>query len=254
MSTRIEKPFCMVLVLTLLAFPILAHTDVYMKQKQHTDAYSVMGKNMPAEDIIQEVWMKKGMIATIGPKQSIIMRSDKNVQYIIDHEKKTYMEVSLDFSKMAPGADMEDAAQMQNLMKNMMKNVKVSVRATGEKKKINKWACEKYIQEVEMFMGPMTMEIWATEDIKIDQTLLTQYFAGQFAAIPGMGQQMEAIMKESKKIKGAHVLTKTTMDMMGSQIKTSVELMEYKNTNAPNSVFNIPKGYKKTKMMGPGMQ
>lgn len=253
MSNSIKKLLCACLVLTLLALPVLVSADVYMKQKQHNDAYSIMGQEHPAEDVIQEVWMKKDKIATIGPNTSVIIRADKKVQYIIDHKKKTYTEISMDFSKMASGADKEAGQQMQDMMKNMMKDVKISVKPTGEKKKINNWNCKKYLQEIEMMMGPMTMEIWATEDIKIDETIFSHYLTGQFAAIPGMAQHMEKITKESKKIKGTYVLNQTTTNVMGSQIKTSVELLEFKDTKAPDSVFEIPKGYKKASMMGPGM-
>ena len=59
MSNNIKKLLCACLVLTLLALPVLVSADVYMKQKQHNDAYSIMGQEHPAEDVIQEVWMKK---------------------------------------------------------------------------------------------------------------------------------------------------------------------------------------------------
>lgn len=251
MLNNSKKLLCMGLVFTML--PMLVIADVYMKQRQHNDAYSIMGQEHPAEDVIQEVWMKKDKIATIGPKNSVIIRADKKVQYIIDHEKKTYTEISMDFSKMTSGVDKEAGQQMQDMMKNMMKDVKISVKPTGEKKKINNWNCKKYIQEIEMMMGPMTMEIWATEDIKIDATIFSHYLGGQFAAMPGMAQHMDKIMEESKKIKGTYVLTQTSLNVMGSQIKTSVELLEFKEKSAPDSVFEIPKGYKKTTMMGPGM-
>ena len=52
-----------------------------------------------------------------------------------------------------------------------------------------------------------------------------------------------------KKIKGVPVFTETTMNMMGMQMKSTQELLEFKQGTAPKGTFGIPKGYKKTDMM-----
>jgi hypothetical protein len=67
-----------------------------------------------------------------------------------------------------------------------------------------------------------------------------------------MGQAGEDAIKEFKKIKGITVLTTSTTTVMGTSIKSSTELLDYKEGTAPAGHFELPAGYKKTSMMGPG--
>mgnify|MGYP001036827312 CR=1 FL=1 len=103
-----------------------------------------------------------------------------------------------------------------------------------------------------MFMGPVTTEIWASEDIKMPAELLEQFAKAQLAAIPGLGARAEELMKEIRKVKGVQVSTATKMNIMGQEMNTTMTLLEFQEKNAPASVFEIPAGYKKTKMTGPG--
>lgn len=63
------------------------------------------------------------------------------------------------------------------------------------------------------------------------------------------GEFMNQIVTEMKKVKGIPVLTITSMDMMGASIKTTQELIEYKEGTAPAGHFELPKGYKKSESL-----
>jgi len=156
----------------------------------------------------------------------------------------------MDFSKMMDkkSADMsaEDKEGFKQMMGKMMQ-MDIKVTKTNEKKKIGKWNCQKYIQTMNLGVGKMTSEIWATEDIKIDMDLYTKFSAGMMAKMPGISQNMGKIMEELKKIKGVHVLTEQTMNMMGQDMKSSNQLLEFKNAKAPAKVFKLP-AYKKQDM------
>ena len=230
-----------------LLVPALLQADVYLKQKQHTDAYEVMGQNQPAEDLVTEIWIAKDKMASNSEKQGFIIRLDKNVSYIIDHEKKTYIEMPADMSQMAAGMDDEDAAGMQKMMAGMLK-MEVSITPTGEKKKIGAWQCKKYIQKIESFMGPMQAEIWASDELKIDNSMYARYASAMFARMPGMQSVVENMMKEMKKIEGVPVLTEASNNVMGQTIRSTTQLLEAGEGNAPAGVFDLPAGYKKTNM------
>jgi hypothetical protein len=98
-------------------------------------------------------------------------------------------------------------------------------------------------------MGPMSGEIWATEDLKMDYDLYNKYMAAMMGKGGMFGDFMDQIVTEMKKIKGIPVLTITTMNMMGTSIKTTQELIEYKEGTAPAGHFNLPGGYKKTESL-----
>lgn len=237
----------MALILLILMFQN-AYGDIYMMQKQHTDAVTMMGQTQPAQDVISESWITSDKIVIISEKQKIIMDIDKKSMTMVNHEQKTIVDMPMNFSeKMDRTGDMsaEKKAEFQQFMGKMMQ-MDLKVEETNERKKIGKWNCRKYLQSINMSIGTTNSEIWATEDIKVDIDLYTKYSVGILAQMPGMGQNMSTITEELKKIKGVHVYSEQTMTMMGQPMKSSIELIEFKEGKAPSNIFDLPVGYKKT--------
>ena len=133
---------------------------------------------------------------------------------------------------------------MQGMMKGAT-DIKVTVTPTDETKKIGDWKCRKYIQEMKTMMGPTTSEIWATQDLKIKYDVY-QKFKEAFGGQGTFGNMMSSMAEEMKKVEGVPVLTTTTMSMMGANITSTTELLEFKEVSAPEGTFDIPSGYKKT--------
>jgi hypothetical protein len=240
-----------ILAATLAAtLPALLKADIFMKQKHHTDPMTVMGSTQPAKDIVHEIWITPQAARNDDPERSTIYRMDKNVIIMLDHKKKTATEIALGKMKM-PEMDMsrnkEANAAIQDMMKNMMK-MKITITATGEKKKINGWNCAKYVQVMETGMGQHKSEIWATEDIKIDYDLFAKFSAAMLAQMPGASAAMEDMTREMKKIKGMHVYTESSTPMMGTVVKSTTELLEWKEGKAPSGILDIPAGYKQVLM------
>jgi hypothetical protein len=236
-----------VIVFSLTTF---LHGGVYMKQKRHTDAFSMMGQNQPAEDVIEEIWLTENGFRSDSPDNSMIMMFDKGKMVMLDHEKKTYMEMPMDLSSEMPGTeemDEEDMAAMQGMMQNMGKT-KISVQSTGQKKTLNGWKCNKYILTMTTMMGTNSMEIWATEDLKIDPNLYTKFSSSMSASNPMMQNMAGSLNEEMKKIKGVQVLSTSTQNIMNQKVSSSTELLEFKSGKAPSNLFEIPAAYKKTKM------
>jgi hypothetical protein len=231
--------------------------DIFMKQKSHTDGFQMMGQSQPAQDEIQEIWVTQDKVRSDGKEQSVILRLDQNKMFMLNHTEKTYAELPLDFgnvmdSKMKEAMEGEDMdpEQKEAMMQMMqgMSQMKVTITPTSETKKIGNWNCRKYNQTMETMMGPSNSEIWATEDLKMDQDLYSKFMA----AISGQGMfgnMMTDMAKEMKKIKGVPVLTVSTVNMMGASIKSTQELIEFKEGTAPVGIFELPKGYKKTDQM-----
>jgi hypothetical protein len=253
------KSFKMIIMI-LIALIMLSSTllgDIFMKQKSHTDGFQMMGQSQPAQDEIQEIWVTQDKIRSDSEKQSVILRLDQNKLYMLNHEEKTYAELPLDFGNMMDskmkeameGEDM-DPEQKEAMMQMMqgMGQIKVTITPTSETKKIGNWNCKKYTQTMETMMGPTTSEIWATEDLKMDQDLYSKFMAAMSGQ--GMfGNMMADMAEEMKKIKGVPVLTVSTVNMMGASIKSTQELIEFKEGTAPAGIFELPKAYKKTDEM-----
>ena len=256
MKTRIAVVFALALILWIVALPGIASGDVFLKQKQHNDGMTMMGQTQPEKDLITTVWITDDKIRSDNEEESTIIRVDKGVTYMLNHREKTYMVIPMDMSKIMsstlPEADKEELKQFQAMMQSMMK-MEITITPTNEKEKIGKWNCKKYIQEMKTFMGPVTTEIWATDQIRVNYDVYTKFSAAMFASMPGMQGLAESVAKEMQKVKGVAVKTKTTSTMMGQTFSSSTELLEAKEGKAPAGIFDLPSGYKKTEMGGPGM-
>lgn len=248
-----EKTFLkwsMALIFLILMFQN-AYADIYMKQKQHTDAVTMMGQTQPAKDVISESWITADKIVMMTEKQKVIMDMDKKTMTMVNHEQKVIANMPMDLSKSMGKMDRKEdmspeaKAQFQQMMSQMMQ-IEVKVKETNERKKIGKWNCRKYLQTINMAMGTTNSEIWTTEDIKVDEDLYIKYSVGILAQMPGMSQNMDAIAQELKKIKGVQVYSEQTITMMGQAMKSTIEMIEFKEGKAPSDIFELPAEYKKT--------
>jgi hypothetical protein len=235
----------------------MVHADVFMKQKKHTDPVTIMGQQQPASDETEEIWITGKGIRNDGPKGSMIMDLNGQKIYMLDHQKKTFMEMPMNMGQMMK--EMTDQGQMEEKESEQAEaamqgiqgamQMQATVQAISESKKINNWNCKKYILTLNTFMGIVTSEIWASEDIKIDKDLYDKFTTGLMGMMPGMQGGMESMMKEMRKIKGVHVYTVSKTSMMGQTITSTTELLEFKDGSAPANLLKLPAGYKKMDFM-----
>jgi hypothetical protein len=167
---------------------------------------------------------------------------------MIDHAAKTYMEQPMNMNDMMAemGRDEspEDQAAMRQMMQNMMKMDAV-VQETKDRKTIKNWKCRKYIMTINSAMGPITNEVWATEDLNVDRKVYEQLASRMLSSMPGLQSSVESMKKEMEKIKGVQVMTLSSFTMMGQSHNTTTELLEFKEGKAPAGIFDVPAGYKK---------
>jgi len=245
------KSFGLILIVACAWGSLSVQADIYIKQMNHTDGFSVMGQSQPAKDDVFVTWMGMDMARLDhGEETSIIIRLDKNQMIMINHAEKSFTETAIGgkndiLSNALTGAGMtdEEQAQAKKMMEgfSQMMKASVSVTETGESQKIKGWNCQKFDLTMNMMGMTSTGVIWATEDIKIDYELyrnLTYSLMGQMSG-------MEDLMKEMNKIKGIVVLQESTMSMMGSEVKSTQELLEVSDKPAPAGIYTVPAGYEK---------
>lgn len=222
--------------------------DVYLKQKHHVDGFTVMGNVQPQKDYIGSMWITENKARSdIAEDQSVIIRLDKKCLYVLNHNEKSVMEIPLEEVASPSKKAEEDISQLPQEVQKMMKP-KIQIQETGETKVIHGWACRKYIQTVEMGMGPSTTtEIWASTEVKLDVQLFSKFNSAMMALNSMMRGIVKDMGKETQKIKGVAVLTETTSMIMNQKIKSSMELLEVKTGTAPSGIFDIPSGYKMKK-------
>ncbi len=236
-------------VVLFLAAALNVNADVFMKQKQHTDAFEMMGQKIPAEDTIQRIWMTDSKIKNDSEKTSFIMDTINKRMTVINHANQTYTEIPLDLGAQMAVGDDEKKAGMQEMMKKMTK-LDIKVTATGETQTINDWKCQKYLQELTTAMGPIKIEVWATQDLGVDVTTYAKLQSAALAMLPGMAEALKTALKEMQKVKGVAVRSTSTSTIMGNTIKTQTELLEIREGKAPAGVFKVPDDYTQKSMMG----
>jgi hypothetical protein len=233
-ETAMKKLFAVLCLLGLLA--VAASADFYIKTKSHTDAMSVMGQTTPAQDSIMEMWLGDDVFAMTGAGLSGILDLKKNLVYLIIPESKSYVETSLplDMSKLMP----PEVAAMMGGMK-----ATVAVKPNGQTKTVGQWPCTGYDVDMTVMMMNMKMTIWASEKVPFDVSKYKEKFAGpQMAVTMQLGPDGVA---EMQKIKGYPILTETSGEMMGAQLRSTQEVVEISKKTPPPGIYTVPAGFKK---------
>ncbi|MGD2295054.1 MAG: DUF4412 domain-containing protein [Candidatus Aminicenantes bacterium] len=211
--------------------------DVYIRQKIHTDAVTMMGQTTPAKDEFSEMWIGKNKMAVHQQGQSFIIDRGKNTVYMINKERKTYIEmiIPVDFSEYLP----EEAAQMAQ----MMLNTSVTVQPTGETQKIGEWNCSGYDINIDMMMFKMKTKVWAAKNVPFDwKGFMNKIYPEMLKVTMRLNDQS---VQEISKIDGFWIKSETTMNMMGSDIGVSQEVEEISKKAAPAGTYSVPEGYTK---------
>ncbi len=217
----------------------LVHADTFIKSEHHTDSFTMMGQTSPAKDEVITTWIGKGRYRQDGAGGiTFIIRKDKKKMYHINHNEKKYAAVDLpvDWNKLMPPKAEQFSAQMRQMFK-----VTAVVTDTGETKNIRGWRCRKYIVN---FQGMMSMksEIWATKDIKIDYGAYREFSK----SVMSMNPMFKDAANEMTKVEGYTVSSAGIMNMMGSDMKTAMDVVEVSEKRAPPGTYDPPAGYEKT--------
>jgi hypothetical protein len=232
--------------------------DIFIKQQHHTEAFQMMGRSQPPRDFMQKMWLSSDKARSDMEDHSVIVRLDKGVSYFLDHSRRVYSEMPMNPSQAGTSRSdgrpsTKERSPTDQMAQSMLKmNIKIS--DTGETRKIGPYQCRKYIQRVESMMGPVISEIWATEDLKMDRDLYARFSLALMASQPGGREVMDANLAETRKMRGVPVLSLTTTRMGEAEVKSRVDLVEFREEPAPPGIFEIPTGYSRQSMMGPGAE
>ncbi|MCP5051423.1 MAG: hypothetical protein GY940_29925 [bacterium] len=223
------KKLILILMLVICSVAFLS-ADVYVKSQMKTSA--AMGQ--AAQNIMQEIWMGDGKVASINPSQSFILDKNKNKAYMVIHNSKSYVETDLplDMTKIMP-------PQVAQVMKGMMSGMSMTVEANGQTKKIMDMDANGYDVSMKMMGMDMKMTIWASPDVPFDWKKYADLYSELFSAQFRLG---EKVMSEFKKVKGFQM--QTEMSIMGMKMNNNVIEINANKSPGPG-VYSIPAEYTK---------
>ncbi len=231
---RARKALLLLALVALL--PAAAGADTVLTSKSHTDAFSIMGQNQPAEDRTIQTWIGADRMARLGDKADYIVRLDQSKMYIVDHNDKTFSPIDLpvDLKKILP----PEMAQMLEQMSGMMK-MDATVTPTDETQKIGEWNAKKYLIGVNAMGMNIDIESWHSTDVDVDYSALAKLATHRAALQPQGGDWMKKIAE----IPGYPVRQKITMKMMGTPMLSTQELVSVGEKPAPAGTYEVPGGY-----------
>jgi hypothetical protein len=223
-----------ILILTLCAAS--AGADTLYTLKSHTDAFEVAGQKQPAKDAQVQVWVGGDKLRRDEDGQSMIVRLDRNLLYLVDHEDKTFSEIPLpiDLRKMMPKGSEEMADQIAAGMK-----LSVQVTPRDETRKVNQWNTKRYDVAVSSAMGmKIATTLWVSKEIE-GFAPLNKLAATVASLQPGSA----AWVRELEKVDGFPVLQESNVDALGARFSTREELLSIEAKEAAAGAYDPPAGY-----------
>ena len=209
--------------------------DLVITRTKHSDAMKMPGQEQPAKDSTEVTWFGKDRMRTEDGDQVTIVRADLKKLYMLDMKAKTVTTIDLpfDMKKYMP-------PEMAPMLEQMMGQIKVTVTPTTETKKIKDWNATKYTMTMSMPMGgSLTQDVWATKDIELDRAAFSELSGAMMSTAMG-GASMAA---EYKKVEGVTLLVEATTKMMGQSFKSREEVTSVESKDAPEGLYDVPKGY-----------
>ena len=223
-------------ILFIVSFAVVfANADTLIRQTSHTDAFTMMGQSQPARDESQEIWIGQDQMATVTKETTIIVDTSRKVLDMINHSKKTYVEMTLplDMSQYLPPQ-----------MAQMMTGTKVTVTPKGTTQQIGQWNCDGYDVVMDMMgMMKMKMVVWATTSVPFDWAQVQEKMSDN--VMKASMRLDDAAVAEFKKIKGFQIKADVGVEMMGSEMKASTTVTEISTQPAPAGMYVVPAGYTK---------
>jgi hypothetical protein len=218
-----------------LSTPALC-ADLVMTSQKHIDAMKMGPQETPAKDTTEVLWVGKDHMRSESGDKVTIVRMDLKKMFMLDTKAKTVssLDLPVDLSKYVP----PEAAPMLKMMSEM----KITVTPTTETKKIKDWNTTKYTMTMRMDMGPgvdITQDMWVTKDIPLDRANWQEMNRTMMSAALGTS----GLVEEMKKIDGVPVLTERTQTMMGTAVKSRVEVISVEQKDPVAGFYDVPKDF-----------
>lgn len=224
---------CLMLASSLSA---AALADTRIVQESHHDAFAVLGQEQPAFDANRVIWFAADRLRMDEMGVSFIVRADRQLLYVVDHDHRTVssVELPIDLQNLLP----------QGVAERMLGMLELEVRVTPsqETKTVGPWQSRRYDVVMTSKMATVTNVMWATSDLDVDREAYFGLFQQIVSLQPGMADVLTAI----RSIDGFIVEEQsvTTMPMTGDVEMRSVDRTVSVDTmDPPEGHYEPPADY-----------
>jgi hypothetical protein len=215
------------------------HSAVYVKGNLHFEPFYDSGVQQSADDAVYEWWFEKNRVSFLAPRWRFTLDRDKNQLIAVNSNEKFYVEIPLPM-KLEAHVSSELAENLKQY------GIEGTIKKSEEKKICLKKTCETYlVSESIVFQGQSFYErertVLATLDVSFDWKLLNELYG----LIRSFFKPGEAYQNELKQIAGFVMASEDVRFQEGIQVKYNLRVLEIIEKAAPESVFDIPEGFKK---------
>lgn len=213
-----------------------ATADLKVVKAQHTDSFTVMGRETPAMDQEQTSWIGSDRTQVDSGDRTTIIRLDTNKLFLVNHDEKTFnvFDLPVDIEEFMPPG-------MAEQMKAMM-TFDVTVTPSDETKTVGDWKVRRYDIEMTSQMVNTAMTVWATKDLEMDHEAFYNLYEHLNSLNPGLAD----LAKEMRKVDGFVIEQQTvsTMPMMGeASINRTETTVSAEDVEPPPGTYEVPDGY-----------
>lgn len=233
-----KRIFLMIIGISVLLTPIGA--DTYMKEVEHTDAYTIGGAKTPASETINELWIKdQQIVIKAGNAKTFIFDLAKKQLLFLNDKEKTYVEIAVP-------PDRTKIFSEQLAAKYKMYKETGTVTRTAKTQELQGRICTGY--EVKTWsdsggirFGERSAIVWASTDVPFDIAV----YHGVLRCIRALYNRDDVLIDNLDKIKGCQMGLDMTMVRQGSEIKVRHRIVEMSQKEAPADAFSVPGDYTK---------
>ena len=232
---RIALAFVLVVLVAGFA---LADKGVFFEYEIKLEGSGVPPEMAQMGKMIVRTWLQGDLFKMETNQGSIILRKDKGVVWIIDSDRKQYLEFPF---SMFEGM-MKSAKQQAETMETQYEYKK-----TGRKNKIGRWNCYEVVIKFKDPTNPQVEHksvIWMTKDAELDPKKLAEAFEWDWF---GTTKYNKDVLKHSE-LDGFPVRIITEDHTQQGVVKSIMTLTDFQHKSFPMSTFELPKGYTKIQM------
>lgn len=224
--------------LACLASCALAHevrADVVLHKTTRTEAYVLKGKQVPAKESRQTVWVGADRLRFEDEATTIVVRMDQKKLWILDPRGKAYSQLDLpiDPAKFLPQEALSAYAQLAA-------STSATVTATDETKTIGAWQTRRFqIVATLPVDQKVASTVWATRDLPIDLGSY-QTMNGMLSALQIGGERLAG---ELRKVEGVNVRVERVRTVGDAELRQVEEVTSAETKDPAVDTYSVPEGW-----------
>ena len=211
--------------------------DDHVTFKTHTQEYEFMGQKQPATDAETHLWISDTKAMMGNDLQESIIDLDKKLAYLVMLPEKFYVEMALPVSLKSV---------LPEPMLAMMDQIKtrVTVAESDETRKILEIPCKTYSITFDNGFSKVVTKTFVSDQVPFDYAAYQKNFEESFNRIQIQMLDDEGF-SELSKVKGFQMGFEMSVEMMGTTVISSTEVVSFDSSVPPEGAYLPPLDFEK---------